>query len=131
MLYVNPSQLFFLISLFELMIEKMVLSLPPPHMSKNMFMNAFWEDWTRFLGIHVFFPPRLFPNLLPLFPLSALPTTLFPLIFSRGKLHLSESALLQERRRRCRGRGGEVDLGVGTLPLFSFYVHECGCVCRW
>ena len=24
----------------------------------------------------------------------------------------------------------EVDLGVGTLPLLSFYVHECGCVCR-
>ena len=73
--------------------------------------------------------PRLrHPYLLdPRSSLSSYPP--FPLIFSRGELHLSESALLQEHPRSS-GAPMEGDFGAGTLPLFSFCTSADAGVCH-
>ena len=62
--------------------------------------------------------PPSFPICLIHAPLSLSSYPPFPLIFSRGELHLSESALLQEHLRSS-GAPMEGDFGAGTLPLFS------------
>ena len=74
------------------------------------------------------FLDSVLPNLLdPRSSLSSYPP--FPLIFSRGELHLSESALLQEHPRSS-GAPMEGDFGAGTLPLFSFCTSADAGVCH-